>query len=161
MCAFFIQKCFWKLFSTYVLALAQIQTSYKKVSRKMLMKLTQAVNFIIISWSCFSYKNLATKITKRNSVNFINVLRAAFAPVDPKSVKRYWQLDWILTLLGATCLKALRKYVDEIEPKWPSTQRLQAPLIELLTGLHAAIYNFNLIAKLNKFLILKGYCIYI
>jgi len=52
-------------------------------------------------------------------VNFINVLRAAFVPVDSKSVKRYWQLDWILTLLGATGVKAARKYVGEIEP-WSS-----------------------------------------
>ncbi len=50
-------------------------------------------------------------------VNFFKVLLADFAPVDPKSVKRYWQLDWILTLLGATGVKAVRKYVDEIEPR--------------------------------------------
>jgi len=49
-------------------------------------------------------------------VNFINIQRAAFTPTDHKSVKRYWQLDWILTLLGATCVKAARKYVDEIDP---------------------------------------------
>ncbi len=52
----------------------------------------------------------------RPGVNFINDLGAAFAPVDPKSVKRYWQLDWILTLLGATGVKAVSKYVGEIEP---------------------------------------------
>ncbi len=50
-------------------------------------------------------------------VNFINVLRSAFTLVDPESVKRYWQLDWILTLLGATGVKAVRKYVGEIEPR--------------------------------------------
>jgi len=56
-------------------------------------------------------------------INFINVLRAAFAPpVDPKSVKRYWQLDWILTLLGVTGVKAVHKYVGEIEP-WPLPRR--------------------------------------
>ncbi len=48
-------------------------------------------------------------------VNFINVLLAAFAPVDPKSVKRYWQLDWIFTILRATGVKAARKNVDEID----------------------------------------------
>ncbi len=48
-------------------------------------------------------------------VNFINVLQAGFAPIDPKSVKRYWQLDWILHLLGATREKAVCKYVGEIE----------------------------------------------
>jgi len=51
----------------------------------------------------------------RQGVNFINILRAAFAPVDPKSIKRYWQLDWILTLLWATGIEL--KYVGEIEPR--------------------------------------------
>ncbi len=32
-------------------------------------------------------------------------------------VKRYWKLDWILTLLGATGVKAVRKYVGKIEPR--------------------------------------------
>jgi len=59
-------------------------------------------------------------------VNFINVLRAAFAPVDPKSVKRHWQLDWILMLLGATGVKAVRKYVGETEPS--SRQTSVSPL---------------------------------
>jgi len=35
------------------------------------------------------------------SVNFINVLLTAFMLADPKSVKRYWQLDLIIMLLGA------------------------------------------------------------
>ncbi len=51
-------------------------------------------------------------------VNIINILCTAFAPVDPKSVKRCWQIDLILTLLGAMGGKAVRKYVDEVEP-WP------------------------------------------
>jgi len=54
------------------------------------------------------------------SFNFINILRAAFAPVDPKSVKRYWQLDWILTLLGATGVKAVRKYVGGNRKRSPN-----------------------------------------
>ena len=51
-----------------------------------------------------------------SSFNFINVLLAAFVPQDLNSVKRYWQLVWILRLLGATGVKAVRKYVGEIEP---------------------------------------------
>ncbi len=51
-------------------------------------------------------------------LNFINVLCTAFTCIDPKSVKRYWQLDWVLTLWGATGVKAVRKYVDEIDPKY-------------------------------------------
>ncbi len=52
-------------------------------------------------------------------VNFINILYAAFAHSDPKRVKRYWGLDWVLMLWGATGVKAAHKYVDEIDPKWP------------------------------------------
>ncbi len=36
--------------------------------------------------------------------------------VDPKSVKRCWQPDWVLTLWGATGIKAVGKYVVEIDP---------------------------------------------
>jgi len=46
-------------------------------------------------------------------LNFINVLHTR---IDPKSVKRYWQLDWVLTLWWATGVKAWSKYVDEIDP---------------------------------------------
>ncbi len=34
----------------------------------------------------------------------------------PPKCKRYWRLDWVLTLWGATGVKAARKYVDEIDP---------------------------------------------
>jgi len=66
------------------------------------------------SWNKLCY--LSIYYLLNSSVNFINALRGAFAPVDPKSVKRLWQLDWILTLLGATGVKAVHKYVGEIEP---------------------------------------------
>ncbi len=37
--------------------------------------------------------------------------------VDSKSIKRHRQLDWILMLLGVTCVKAVCKYVGEISPR--------------------------------------------
>jgi len=40
--------------------------------------------------------------------------------MDPKSIKsdkRYWRLDWVLTLWGARGLKAECKYADEIDPR--------------------------------------------
>ncbi len=52
----------------------------------------------------------------RSGVNFTNVLRTAFAPVDPKSVKRYWLLDWIFTLLGATGVKAVLRTLMKLSP---------------------------------------------
>ncbi len=51
-----------------------------------------------------------------HGVNFINVLRSAFVLLDPKRVKRYWQLDWILTLLGATGVKAVRRTLMKLSP---------------------------------------------
>ncbi len=50
-----------------------------------------------------------------SGLNFINVLHTAFTLVDPKSVKRYWRLKWVLTLWAATGVKAACKYVDEID----------------------------------------------
>jgi len=44
-------------------------------------------------------------------------LSTAFAHLDPKNVKWYRWLDWSLTLLGATCIKAVRKHVGEIDPR--------------------------------------------
>jgi len=47
----------------------------------------------------------------RLGLNFVNILCTAFTCIDPKIVERYWQLDWVLTLWGATGVKAVHKYV--------------------------------------------------
>ncbi len=44
-------------------------------------------------------------------VNFINTILESFMHVDPKIAKRFWQLDWIFTLLGSLCLKATPKHL--------------------------------------------------
>jgi len=59
--AFFVQKSFRQLFSSYVLAKKAL--SYEKSARKMLMKLTPGVDFI-------------------------NILRTAFTHVDPECAKK-------------------------------------------------------------------------
>ncbi len=75
-------------------------------------------------------KILCTSVPgKKPGVNFIKALRAAFAPIDPKSVKRYWQLDCILTLLGAKAVKAVCKYVGEIEPRGQFHQSSMSSLL--------------------------------
>jgi len=48
-------------------------------------------------------------------VNFINILFTAFMLVGP-SVKRYWQLDWVLTLWGTTGVKAVRRTLMKSSP---------------------------------------------
>ncbi len=53
---------------------------------------------------------------KRPGVNFIKVLRAAFVRADPKSVKRYWQLNWIFTLLGSAHVKAALRMLMKLTP---------------------------------------------
>jgi len=60
----------------------------------------------------------------RAGLNFINVLHTAFTHVDPKSVKRCWRLDCVLTLWGATGGKAASKYVDEIDARRLKTIKL-------------------------------------
>ncbi len=53
---------------------------------------------------------------RRPVLNFNNILRAAFMPVDHKSVKRYWQFNWILALLGATGVKAACRSMMKLTP---------------------------------------------
>ncbi len=68
-----------------------VQIFDKKFVRKTLMKLT-------------------------SGVNFINVLCTAFTLVDPKSVKRYWQLYWVFTLLGSTSAKVVHRTLMKVIP---------------------------------------------
>jgi len=49
-------------------------------------------------------------------LNFINVLCTAFTLVGPKSVKRYWRLDWVLTLWGTKGVKAVRRKLMKSSP---------------------------------------------
>ena len=44
-----------------------------------------------------------------------NILRAAFAHADSKSVKRLTTRLYFFALLGSSCVKALRKRVGEID----------------------------------------------
>jgi len=67
--AFFVRKSFWHLFGsislvTFSFVIFGAKILYENRAHKMLMKLTPRVNFI-------------------------NILGAAFVPVDPKSVKKY------------------------------------------------------------------------
>ncbi len=86
---FFVRTSFRQLFSSYIWLGAKIL--FEKCEHLTLMKLT-------------------------TSVNFVNVLRTSFVPVDPKSTKRYWRLDWILTLLGAMCVKAVHRTLMKLRP---------------------------------------------
>ncbi len=49
-------------------------------------------------------------------LNFTNVLRTAFAPVAPKSVKVQSSRQYLFTLLGPTSVKGVRKMLMELTP---------------------------------------------
>ncbi len=76
--------------------------------------LTECLNI----WDLPVSKLLVNMLVQSASVlNFINILHTAFMIIDPKSVKIYWWLDWVLTLWGATGIIAVWKYADEINPR--------------------------------------------
>jgi len=64
----------------------------------------------------FSNSVSRTSAFGSSGVNFINILCTAFKRVDPKSVKRYWQLDWVLMLWGAMGVKAVRRTLMKLTP---------------------------------------------
>jgi len=49
-------------------------------------------------------------------VNFINVLQAAFACADPKSVKKTVKLSIFFALLGSAREKAIRRTLTKLTP---------------------------------------------
>jgi len=53
---------------------------------------------------------------KRQGVNFINVLRAAFTRTDPKSVKKTDDLTVFFALLGTAHMKAALKTLVKLTP---------------------------------------------
>ena len=53
---------------------------------------------------------------RRSGVNFTNVLRAAFALVDPKSAKKTVKLSSFFALLGSTSVKAARRTLVKLNP---------------------------------------------
>ncbi len=54
--------------------------------------------------------------TRRSGVNFINVLRTAFALVDPESVKNTVRSSVSFTLLGSMSVKAVRRTLMKLSP---------------------------------------------
>ncbi len=50
-------------------------------------------------------------------LDFINVLRTAFALVDPKSVRTQSSLQYHFTLLGSTSVKAVRRKLLKLTPE--------------------------------------------
>jgi len=80
--------------------------------------------------------------------NFMNILHEAFMRTDPNRAKRYWQLDWILTLLGSMCVKAGRNNVGKIDHWWPKIWNRRRKTTQLLKNLSSV--PSKLIIKLGK-----------
>ncbi len=51
-------------------------------------------------------------------VDFTNILHAVFTRADPKRAKRHWWLDFLLTLLGSSRVKASRKQYLQFHYDW-------------------------------------------
>jgi len=84
------------------------------------MVMTSLTCYPFYTRSCTSAQPSLSSTSRQqlsSGANFTNVLCASFTLVDPKSVKRHWQLDWILALLGAMGVKAACKHVGEIDPR--------------------------------------------
>ncbi len=77
-----------------------------------------------------SYEKRARKTWMKltSGADFINILRAAFAHLDSKSVRRYWGFDWIIMLSGSTCVKNVCRMLMKLSPGVDFINILQAVL---------------------------------
>ena len=69
--------------------------------------------------SCCSVRH-----SQSSGVNFTNVLRAAFALVDPKSAKKAVKLSSFFALLGSSRVKAARRTLVKLTPDRPADEGL-------------------------------------
>jgi len=68
----------------------------------------KVINTFLISPAC---KKMSTP-----GVNFIKVFLEAFTCADPKNVKRYWRLNWNVTLSISAHIKAARRMLMKLTP---------------------------------------------
>jgi len=74
-----------------------------------------------------------------SGLNLINVLRTAFTLVDPESIKRYWQLDWVLTLWGAAGVKAVCRTLMKSSPD--RVKAAHRTLVKLIHGCRREVHG--------------------
>jgi len=64
-----------------------------------------------------SFSSMPNDVVKKNQVSISSTFSiTAFTLVGPKSVKRYWRLDWVLKLWGTTGIKAVRRTLMKSSP---------------------------------------------
>jgi len=80
------------------------------------------------------------------SVNFINVLRAAFVQADPKSVKKTDNLTVFYTLLGSEHSKAAHRTLMKLTPNFC----LQANLLGAICLNHFLKISYTIIVSNQK-----------
>ena len=87
-------------------------------------------------------------------VNFINVLRAAFAHTDPESAKNTVKLSIFFVLMGSAIVKTVNKTLVKLKPEavdlldaldWNMT--FQEPRDLLDTGLRAKVSSQNVLKQ--------------
>ncbi len=81
-----------------------------------------------------------------SGVNFINILRSTFTPVDHESVKVQLSHQCLFTLLGATSVKAVRRTLMKLSPDIMGEGK-SLSLLETEVR-YAKMSSFNLFAKI-------------
>jgi len=61
--------------------------------------------------------NFSSEKSSSSGLDFINVLRTAFTPVVPQSVRAQSSCQYLFTLLGPTSVKAVRRTLMKLTPE--------------------------------------------
>ena len=83
------------------------------------MRLSRNYDFVFTNL----LKNEAEKLKGKSGVNFINVLRAAFTPADPKSAKKTVRLNSFVALSGSALVKSAHRMLVKLSPDPTSSRK--------------------------------------
>ncbi len=106
------------------------------------MKLTPTLKYS----NCFYYE-CVNIFCKDYPIDFINVLRAAFAHPDPESVKKTVKLKVLFTILGSAHSKAARRTLMKLTQGVSLTSILRTPFLNESVFANFLLLQFVLVSK--------------
>ncbi len=83
------------------------------------MQLSQQCHLVLLGpTSVKAARKMMVKLTP--GLDFINIIRTAFTPVVPQSVRTQSSCQYLFTLLGPTSVKAVRRTLMKLTPGYDS-----------------------------------------
>jgi len=91
-------------------------TFYDQLLCALIPKAQKEADDLIEFLRCWDLRALKLRVKLTPGLDFINVLRTAFTPVVPQSIRTQSSCQYLFMLLGPTSVKAVRRTLMKLTP---------------------------------------------